>query len=223
MSQKYKFTVDLRYSFPEVRDQGRRGTCTAFAVTSSHEHHRNLEERLSEEFLFSCAKSIQGAYDDKGVSIITALKSIYLYGHTTNDLLPYRETSEFPLLLKDIPKGILTEAETRKITSYNTVSQIISDIETQLSEERSVIAGVVVQPTFWLSPGNNFIDVPSIESVEGYHAIVIVGYGERNDGNKCFIIRNSWGADWGDSGYAYVSYEYFTKYSIGTWTIPKGA
>lgn len=104
MSQKYKFTVDLRYSFPEVRDQGRRGTCTAFAVTSSHEHHRNLEERLSEEFLFSCAKSIQGAYDDKGVSIITALKSIYLYGHTTNDLLPYRETSEFPYYLKIFQK-----------------------------------------------------------------------------------------------------------------------
>jgi C1A family cysteine protease len=223
MSQKYKFTVDLRYSFPEVRDQGRRGTCTAFAVTSSHEHHRNFDERLSEEFLFSCSKSLQGAYDDKGVSIITSLCAISLYGHTTNDLLPYRESSVLPLLLKDIPKGVFAEAETRKITSYSTVNQIISDIENLLSEEKSVIAGVVVQPTFWLLPGNDFIDVPSTESVEGYHAIVIVGYGERNDGKKCFIIRNSWGTDWGDNGYAYVSYEYFTNYIIGTWAIPKGA
>ncbi|WP_066071653.1 C1 family peptidase [Neobacillus soli] len=223
MSHKYSFSVDLRLNFPEVRDQGRRGTCTAFAVTSSHEHHRNLNERLSEEFLFSCAKSLQGAYDDSGVSIPTALESIVRWGHTTNTLLPYNESSVLPLKFKDIPPVILKDAKSRKIASYNTINQIITHIESQLKKERSVIAGVVVHPTFWLTADNNFIDVPAIESVEGYHAIVIVGYGERDDGKKCFIIRNSWGSDWGDSGYAYISYDYFIKYNMGAWIIPRGA
>lgn len=32
----------------------------------------------------------------------------------------------------------------------------------------------------------------------GGHAMTVVGYLE-----NCFIIRNSWGADWGDNGYSY--------------------
>lgn len=39
--------------------------------------------------------------------------------------------------------------------------------------------------------------------IDGGHAVVIVGYGK--DG---FLIKNSWGADWGDNGYAWVSYDY---------------
>lgn len=41
------------------------------------------------------------------------------------------------------------------------------------------------------------------ESVDGGHAIVIVGYTK-----DYFIIRNSWGKDYGDGGYTYASNEY---------------
>ncbi len=37
----------------------------------------------------------------------------------------------------------------------------------------------------------------------GGHAVTIVGYNETG-----FIIKNSWGIDWGDEGYAIVSYDY---------------
>ena len=33
------------------------------------------------------------------------------------------------------------------------------------------------------------------------HAIIIVGYGETEDGIKYWVAKNSWGADWGDGGY----------------------
>jgi len=39
--------------------------------------------------------------------------------------------------------------------------------------------------------------------VEGGHAISIVGY---DDTKQAFIIRNSWGEDWGENGFAYISY-----------------
>lgn len=43
---------------------------------------------------------------------------------------------------------------------------------------------------------------PDLE-IDGGHAVAIVGYGK--DG---FLIKNSWGADWGDNGYAWISYDY---------------
>jgi hypothetical protein len=49
----------------------------------------------------------------------------------------------------------------------------------------------------------------------GYHSVAIVGY-ERNaasPGGGYFIIRNSWGPDWGDNGYCRVSYDTTFKYA----------
>ncbi len=57
---------------------------------------------------------------------------------------------------------------------------------------------------------------------EGAHCVCIVGWDDAFDknnfleippGNGAFLVRNSWGTDYGDGGYFYVSYydEYFAK------------
>ena len=43
------------------------------------------------------------------------------------------------------------------------------------------------------------------ESVVGGHAVVCVGY---DDARHAFVIRNSWGAGWGDAGYCFMPYAY---------------
>ncbi|MBK8833955.1 MAG: hypothetical protein IPO29_03580 [Anaerolineae bacterium] len=39
----------------------------------------------------------------------------------------------------------------------------------------------------------------------GRHAMLCVGY---SDVDQVFIVRNSWGADWGVKGYCYMPYNY---------------
>ena len=43
--------------------------------------------------------------------------------------------------------------------------------------------------------------------VIGGHSMAIVGY---DDTRRVFIVRNSWGESWGDNGYFYLSYDYFS-------------
>jgi len=45
-------------------------------------------------------------------------------------------------------------------------------------------------------------------SDSSWHSLVIVGY---DDNDKTFTIANSWGDYWGDNGYFYLDYEYFTN------------
>ena len=59
-------------------------------------------------------------------------------------------------------------------------------------------------PNFWDSNTGTFL---------GCHAISIVGYDE-----KGFIIRNSWGENWGDKGYTHMDYDDFPNF-LELWTI----
>lgn len=46
------------------------------------------------------------------------------------------------------------------------------------------------------------------EKVMGGHAVMAVGY---NDKNNNMIVRNSWSEQWGDKGYFYCPYEFITN------------
>ena len=56
------------------------------------------------------------------------------------------------------------------------------------------------------------------EDVVGGHAVLAVGY---DDATQTFLVRNSWGADWGQAGYFTMPYAYFTTRGLSSdfWTI----
>jgi hypothetical protein len=65
-----------------------------------------------------------------------------------------------------------------------------------------------------------FQDAPNDPSLGVDHAIVIVGWDDTQDGGA-WIIKNSWGADWGgDGGFAYVKYGFNNIGTGAAWVIP---
>jgi C1A family cysteine protease len=62
--------------------------------------------------------------------------------------------------------------------------------------------------------------------LQGGHAVMVVGYDDEHmaDGKKVgsFIIRNSWGGDWGLGGYGFLPYEYVKQaLAVDIWTVLK--
>src|SRR5690348_5225320 len=84
--------IDLRPLFPPVGDQGMRGTCVAFAVTSAHEivlfKRTGTLHDLSEEALYWHCKQIDGD-QDSGTSFDSAAAALKQHGQPTEEKWPY--------------------------------------------------------------------------------------------------------------------------------------
>jgi Papain family cysteine protease len=78
--------------------------------------------------------------------------------------------------------------------------------DTQLIKNALVQYGpisVAVAAGSWSDPGSTPI-TGNDTSVD--HAIMIVGWDDTKGSKGCWIIKNSWGTDWGMGGYAYIEY-----------------
>ncbi len=67
----------------------------------------------------------------------------------------------------------------------------------------------------FLYPVDGHIALPSPdEMLDEGHAVLIVGY---DDGASEWMVRNSWGAPWGEAGYGYLPYQYVEQYGGEAW------
>ena len=66
---------------------------------------------------------------------------------------------------------------------------------------------------------SGIVPMPSANDAPlGGHAVLCVGY---DDAKQSFLVRNSWGADWGQAGYFTLPYAYVTDPNLADdfWTI----
>jgi hypothetical protein len=84
------------------------------------------------------------------------------------------------------------------------------DVAAALSADRPVVLTLRVVPAAWYS-GAALIDAEPDAKTPGNHAVLAVGALEAPDR---LIIKNSWGAAWGDDGYGYVTRRYFDHFAL---------
>jgi C1A family cysteine protease len=101
-------------------------------------------------------------------------------------------------------------------------------LERLLDEGQNIVFGTIFA---WSnSAAKDVIDVklgPSGQPIfgAGGHAMLIVGYRRlgigQNDRRPIFIVKNSWGADYGHDGYLYLTYDYIRTYARYGYTTTK--
>lgn len=217
--------IDLRPSCPPVYDQGQLGSCSANAIGFCYHYDELLQGETnpfipSRLFIYYNERCIEGDIDtDSGAQIHDGIQSINKTGVCPETMWTY-DISKF----KDKPPNeCYLDAEKHKSINYKAISQDLQQIKQCLVEGFPIVFGFLVYQSFESSDvaKTGIVPMPQPnESVLGGHAVAIVGF---DDDKKWFIVRNSWGDNWGDKGYFYMPYDYVLNNDLADdfWTISK--
>lgn len=178
-------TLDLRSWCQPVRDQGSTSTCAAQTAT--------------------CIKEYQELHD----TAVRADFSVgFIYGHRENapakgmygrDVMRILHKLGAPPTLQEERDDVLDVAKHYVIDEYARVDTIRGLKQALANDGPCYISFPVFNhgPRMW-KPSH-----PD-EEQSGGHAMAVVGYT-----TKGFLIRNSWGDDWGDDGHCVYPYDDF--------------
>lgn len=213
-----KDSVDLRKFFGPIRNQEDLGSCTSFAVASMYEAmmKRNGVESdivLSPGFLYYYSNILKGRpqggsnfHDQLGVLGIHGIcrDTFYTYDSDNPSKKPSEDAIEDAethrvLAAKQIPLSLNSDKEKSLDHNHRMITSALSEglpvgISLKVYDNLGKNGAFILHPT----------DSPSAKE-EGYHAMVIAGYSEENG---FYIVRNSWGENFGDNGYCYIPTTY---------------
>lgn len=211
-------SIDLRSNFQAVRSQGQVGSCLSHALVSIYEYFLRcnglVAPDLSELFLYYNAREIDGKVnEDIGSTLQASMKSLAEQGICDERVWPY-----IPEKFSTKPsEEAYHDALSRKVKTSLNVALDADAIKSALEDGFPVAISVNLYESFTTGAGG-FIPIPSSDEKQsdkhGRHAMVICGY---SDEEKVFVVRNSWGQDFGDGGYCYMPYAYITNPSLTNW------
>jgi C1A family cysteine protease len=210
-------SVDLRNLCAPVYDQGQLGSCTANAGIACREFMLQNKVKLSRLFLYYEERNLEGTVsEDSGASMRDICKALASYGACQENLDPYVE-SKFAVAPSS---AAVADANNYKIRSYHSVLGL-TGIKNVLALSKSpVLMGMTVYNSFESDSVAKTGVMPMPfkgDKVLGGHAVLAVGY---DDSKSVLIVRNSWGASWGDKGYFYMPYAFVNKgFASDFWTL----
>jgi C1A family cysteine protease len=214
--------VDLTGNCPPVYDQGELGSCTANAIAGAFQFELMKQNATvfmpSRLFIYYNERVIENTvHSDSGAQIRDGMNTVSNTGVCSEIEWPYviNEFSQKPFAT------CYQDALTHLVTSFHSVNRDINQMKGCLAEGYPFVLGFTVYQAFESQQvaQSGVLNLPqSGEAVMGGHAVLAVGY---DDSQSRFIIRNSWGSDWGTSGYFTMPYDYLLNENLSSdfWTI----
>jgi C1A family cysteine protease len=147
-------------------------------------------------FEYYNARLLEGTTsEDSGATIRDTITAAVKYGVANESLWAY-DVTKFTV---KPPQAAYTEAALHLVTSYHSIANgDLASIKAAIIAGYGVEFGFDVYSSFLSDAVANtgIVPVPNTqtETLEGGHAVVIVGF---DDTTQMFLVRNSWGTDWG--------------------------
>lgn len=203
-------SVDIREQFTCIKNQGSLGSCASHAIVGIYEHilkkNTGKDFDLSELFAYhnarNNARKRKGELTGEGSSFYDNIQGMMEFGICLEELHSYETKDE-----KEPSAEALADAATRKIAKALNVEHNIEHIKAAVANGYPVAIALHIFDSFVTNTG--FVPRPTDEEIasieDGGHAMIVCGY---SDADKVFIVRNSWGTNFGDKGYCYIPYSY---------------
>ncbi len=214
--------ADLRPQMPAIYDQGQLGSCTANAVGGAFEFDLLKQGESdfvpSRLFIYYNERVIERTVEeDSGAQLRDGMKTLAHQGACPEAIWPYvisrfatKPTAE-----------CYTEGRRHKGIAYMRVDRDIAQMRGCIAAGFPFVFGFTVYESFESNAVARTGTVPMPRGDErtlGGHAMNVVGY---DNPKRIFIVRNSWGAEWGKRGYGTMPYAYFTDAGLSAdfWTL----
>ncbi|MBV9991817.1 MAG: C1 family peptidase [Alphaproteobacteria bacterium] len=220
--------VDLSPQCPPVYNQGQLGSCTGNAIAAAIQFDRmkqgcaDAAQIPSRLFIYYNERVMEQTVDqDPGAQIRDGIKSVAKLGVCFEgngpDCWDYVEGR----FVNQPPQPCYDAGAKNRVLSYDRLVNTLDQLKNCLASGYPFVFGFTVYDAFEgqevMASGE--LDMPAQgEGMVGGHAVMAVGY---DDATQRFLIRNSWGADWGKAGYFTMPYEYLTTDNLADdfWTI----
>lgn len=224
--------IDMRAKCPPVYDQGQLGSCTANAIAAAIDFERARQGlpfiTPSRLFIYYNARLEEGTVDsDSGAMIRDGIKSVAKFGDCPESEWTY---SDDAAAFKVQPSSAAyADALKYKALDYWRVPRDLMQMRGCLAAGYGAVIGFSVYESFETDAvaHDGLVPLPKPdENLLGGHAVFVVGYDDMKPmvagaAPGCLIGRSSWDSMWGDGGYFYLPYAYFTNPDLSDdfWTI----
>ncbi len=223
--------VDLRKELKvPPYDQGDLGSCTGNAIAAAVQFARLKSTEKpdftpSRLFIYYNEREIEGTTnEDSGAQIRDGMKVVAKLGVCPESNSP-AQPSDWPYEIGKFtakpPAACYGFGEGHQITSYRRIPQVLTQMRACLASGFPFVFGFSVYESFESEEvtKTGVVNLPgSSEQLLGGHAVLAMGY---EDKQQRFIVRNSWGTDWGQNGHFTMPYAYLADPHLSSdfWTV----
>jgi hypothetical protein len=192
------FSWRLNDGVTPVKDQGGCGSCWDFAALGALEAmikiYWGIEYDLSEQQVLSCATPGWGC---SGGWTEAAWDHIRGTGAVLESCMPYQADDTAPCVEATCTKYAAVDR-------WEDVPNNIEAIKDNLMNHGPVATTMTAYDDFQYYTGGCYEHAGN-DPIN--HAVVIVGWDDAMcDGSGAWVVKNSWGEDWGKSGYFWIKY-----------------